>query len=787
MQSMPASTAPRGLAALLDRARLTPVAAYALVIALVAVATWLRLGLTPIIGDHQAFITYWPVTILAALYLGTGPGLAAVLLSTVAGVYYVITPAAPFALADPTQWTSLLVFLLVAGWLVLVTGAREQAERERAQAMHRVAEVVDRMADAFGYIDHEWRIIDVNAATARLVGRPATAILGRLYGEVFPSTVGTRIERRFRRALATRMPEHFEHEDREAGIWFEVDAYPSPGGLAVFFRDVTARRRAERERAEAERERAALSAELAERLQEMETLFEVIPIAIALAEDPEVRRIRMNPGFARLLGLPLDTNLSIAPRENGEVPPFTLERDGRLLTPEEAPMQLAAATGQRVDVAEIVFVFPDGRRVTLLGTAAPLFDSGGRVRGAVGAFMDVTANRIADERLRQAQRLESVGRLAGGVAHEVNNQMTVVLGSAALVLRRRDLPDVVRQDVEEILRAGERAAAVTGQLLAFSRRQLLQVTALDVATVVAGLAPVLRRALGESCALELRLAEGLPPVRADRGQFEQVLLNLVLNARDAMPRGGQLTIASGETQLDEQYALQKPGVEVRPGPYVLLTVTDTGHGMDKETLAHVFEPFYTTKGLGKGTGLGLSTVYGIVKQANGYVWAYSAPGQGTTLRIYLPPDTGTGTAAGPEAPATRGGSETVLVVDDEAVVRETARRVLEERGYTVYTAEGGAAALALLADGGRARPHLLLTDLAMPGMSGLELAAAAHDWAPQMTALFMSGYPDSELRERGLLGSDLAFVQKPFTAEVLAERVRATLDGEAPPREREAP
>jgi two-component system cell cycle sensor histidine kinase/response regulator CckA len=414
----------------------------------------------------------------------------------------------------------------------------------------------------------------------------------------------------------------------------------------------------------------------------------------------------------------------------------------------------------------------DGTYLDVSVSTAALTGTDGAMTGAVAVVLDTTDRKVAEERLRQAQRMEAVGRLAGGMAHEANNQMSVVLGSVAFILSRGDLADEVREDVEQIQRAAERTAGVTTQLLAFSRRQVLQIQWLDLNTVVAGMESTLRRTMGEEVSVLLRINQVTGSIVADPSQLEQVLLNLALNARDAMPSGGRLSIETGTTILTEAYARLKPGVSITPGAYAVLAVTDTGHGMDRETLAHAFEPFFTTKGLGKGTGLGLSTVYGFVKQSGGYVWAYSEPGQGTVVKVYLPlvdlpAETGTPTwPSGQNAVVRR----TVLVVEDEPQVRRMAARALAEVGHRVLEAADGREAITVLSRAGQG-VDLVLTDVAMPGMSGRELADRLHIARPDVRVIFMSGYADDEIVRRGLLGPDQPFIQKPFTPATLVRRI----------------
>jgi two-component system cell cycle sensor histidine kinase/response regulator CckA len=351
--------------------------------------------------------------------------------------------------------------------------------------------------------------------------------------------------------------------------------------------------------------------------------------------------------------------------------------------------------------------------------------------------------------------------------------MTVVLGATSFLLGRDDLPETAIQDLEYIREAAERTAAITAQLLAFSRRQVIQVRVVDLDETVQGLEGVLRRALGERSTLVLQL-RGNARVKADSGQLTQVLLNLVLNARDAMPLGGRLTIETRVAELTESFARAHPGIPIKPGEYAVLAVTDTGHGMGPETLSHLFEPFYTTKPIGKGTGLGLATVYGIVKQSNGYVWAYSEVGHGSTFKVYLPlaQETPETNVAGP-LPVYAAG-ETVLLVEDEPAVRLMTSRALQEFGYGVIEASGGHQALGILErEGGRV--DILITDVILPGMDGPELARRAAELRPELPVLFISGYTDAEMVRRGLLETGQPFLQKPFTPEAMSREIARLL------------
>jgi PAS domain S-box-containing protein len=413
----------------------------------------------------------------------------------------------------------------------------------------------------------------------------------------------------------------------------------------------------------------------------------------------------------------------------------------------------------------------------VIGRAVPVLEGDGSVREWIGTVTDVEARWIAEDRLRRAERMETVGRLAGGIAHETNNQMSVILGSAQFVLGRSDIPEVVREDVEHIQRAAERTAGITHQLLAFSRRQVLQPQVLDLNALVQRAEPILRRSLGERSRLVVRAGSGLGRVKADPGQLEQVLLNLMLNARDAMPDGGTVTIETSNVALTPAYAAMKPVANIVPGPHLLLSVSDTGVGMDRETLGRAFEPFFTTKAVGEGTGLGLATVYGIVKQSGGYIWLYSEPGQGTTFKIYLPVVGATPTERGrrDSAPVALEG-EAVLVVEDEPNVRMILARVLRERGYRVLEASHGRDALAIAGDPAT-RIDLIIADVVMPELGGRELAARLGERRPGVPILFTSGYTGHDVMERGLIERDWPFLAKPVAPDALARKVRELLDG----------
>jgi two-component system cell cycle sensor histidine kinase/response regulator CckA len=403
-------------------------------------------------------------------------------------------------------------------------------------------------------------------------------------------------------------------------------------------------------------------------------------------------------------------------------------------------------------------------------------EPGGK-RLAFLTITDITERKKLEEQLRQSQKMEAIGQLAGGVAHDFNNMLTVILGYSQMILCRYPEGDQLSGEIKEIENAARRAASLTSQLLAFSRKQVIQPKILDLSTVIAETEKMLRRLIGENIELVSNLRAGLKPVEVDPGQIEQVIMNLVVNARDAMPDGGKLIIETANVELDETYTREQVGMQ--PGNYVLLAVSDTGSGMDEEIRSHIFEPFFTTKEVGRGTGLGLSTVFGIIKQSAGHISVYSEPGHGTTFKIYLPgvQELTSAVSVFESAGSLTGGAETILLVEDEQNVRQLAGRILREQGYKVMEAANGEEALEIFQEHSQTKIHLVITDVIMPQMGGKTLAALIKRLRPKTEVLFVSGYTDDAIAHHGVLEPDTAFLQKPFTPEALARKVREVLDG----------
>ena len=433
--------------------------------------------------------------------------------------------------------------------------------------------------------------------------------------------------------------------------------------------------------------------------------------------------------------------------------------------------------GERLDHVELVFVLKSGGSITVEGNLSCTFKDG-QPSVVRGIYRDVTERKRVEEQLRRAERMQAAGKLAGGVAHEVNNMMTGVIGFSEFVLRSLEPDDPRRADVEEVIRAGTRAADVTRQLLAFTRQQFLRPEIVQINAVIEAMEKMLRRSLGEDKHLELHLSPVAGQIRADRGQLEQVLINLVLNARDAMTGHGRVSIETGTSEWDAAYAERHGGVDIPLGRYVMLAISDTGCGMGAEVQARIFEPFFTTKSIGQGTGLGLSTVYGIVKQSGGFIWVYSEPGEGSVFKVYLPEVRAAQPAEAipaplPEVPG--GGTETILVIEDEDVVRSLAMRGLRDYGYIVVEAENGSQALRYI----QQHPgeiDLVISDVVMPEMGGRELGQNLVLFDPDLPILYMSGYTGDDVVQRGLLDPGAPFQQKPFTPATLASKIRTMLD-----------
>jgi two-component system cell cycle sensor histidine kinase/response regulator CckA len=617
--------------------------------------------------------------------------------------------------------------------------------------------LVEGLRDALALLDAEWRITFLNARarhSVSTVGLVPAEMIGRSIWAAFPALEQSSAAAQLRRVRAGEGPAHFDVRDEAQDRWFEIDAMAVGEVMAVYWRNVTAARRAEEARASSEAEMQAAH-------RRLEELVAGAPLAITVL-DNETNVLMWNMAAEdmfqwralEVLGKPLPT----IPDE---------ER-----TAFEA-MRARERVGESIRAISARRLRKDGTLLDVQVSTAPLRDRDGAVIGVIGMIADVSEQRRLEAQLRMAQKMEAVGLLAGGVAHDFNNLLTAIKGFASLLQLTISPADEAHEFVDEIGKAADRAAGLTAQLLAFSRRQLLRPERIDLNARVRDVERMLGLLVSEGGELRLDLDPALGLVHADPGQVEQVILNLAVNARDAIAnrRGGRITIRTSNATLRDEFAGWR--VAPAPGEYVRLDVSDNGIGMDAATQARIFDPFFTTKAAGQGTGLGLATVYGIAKQSSGYVWVQSAPGEGSTFTVYLPRAVEAEQADEPDVAVIRRGEDVVLLVEDEDGVRRVARRALEMHGYRVIEAADGAQAMELA----RTTPSvgLLLTDVMMPGLLGPAVAAAVHEILPHLPVLYMSGHAE-EVARGGLIDPTVPFLAKPFTPTSLAQKVREVLD-----------
>jgi PAS domain S-box-containing protein len=598
--------------------------------------------------------------------------------------------------------------------------------------------------------DSTLRLVHANGVATRLLKRDLARSMGMRASEALPDASPERLGA-YAEVCRTRVARDLGRiMDKDGRNSYRVRALPvNEGSVAVVFDPLE----------DGSRDRLS---------QFLSEVLEHVPTMVFMKEADELRFEYFNKAGEELLGVSRDALIGkndhdFFPREQAD---FFVSMDREVLV-----------RGTVEDIPAEPIETPRGRR-WLHTRKIPVHDALGTPRHLLGVSVDITEQKLAtdalQEQLRQAQKMEAVGRLAGGVAHDFNNLLSVIMGYTSLSLDAASGDDPIRAQLGEVLGAAERARDLTRQLLAFSRQQVLEPRVVNLNEVMSHVERMLERLIGEDVEFMAVKAPALGSVRVDPGQIEQVLLNLVVNARDAMPKGGKLTIETANVELDETYAAEHPTVVA--GAHVMLAVSDTGHGMDRATQERIFEPFFTTKEVGRGTGLGLSTVFGVVRQSGGHIWVYSEPGKGAVFKVYFPRVEAEASASIHRTrPAPRSGTETVLVLEDEEHVRRVVLAMLARTGYRVLEAATAAQAIEI-AENKQQSIDLLLTDVVMPTMSGPEVVERIRKIRPKLKAICMSGYTDETVFRHGILESGVAFLQKPITPDSLRQKIRSVLD-----------
>ncbi len=663
----------------------------------------------------------------------------------------------PTRIADLTAPSLLHAILLALVVIALAVGTVIVRRGREVRFMEaRLRSILDSTLDAVAVIDRQSRILLANTQFEKIFGYNRREVTGQPIQKLIakhPQTLPDPPS-----ASVAQFGLSGRHKTgREIPLDIRLCPQHTPDGLVVTstIRDATERRQS------------------AEALQLRDQALKAISQGIFITDHarPDDPIVYVNPAFERFTGRPAAELL-------GQTWKSVL---GSGSSPEALDGIRAAFQEGGTSTTEFSGSRPDGSPFWAVLSVSPIRDAAGRVDHFAGVVTDVTEQRRLEAQLRQALKMEAIGRLAGGVAHDFNNLLTVILGHSEMMMKDLEPEHAAQFSAREIHQAGERAAQLTGQLLAFSRKQVLAPVTLNLSNLVTDMEKMMRRLIREDIELSLTLEPNLHSVKVDPGQMTQVMMNLLVNARDAMPQGGNITIRTANVELNEAHIRRRP--EIRPGPYVQLEISDTGCGIDDTVKPHIFEPFFTTKELGRGTGLGLATVYGIIKQSDGYIYLDSTPGRGTTFTIFLPQaqhETAANSKVLPRPRLTRKQEHTVLLVEDDENLRALIGKVLKEGGYQVLTARNGPEALNV-SHKHRGPIHLVLTDVVMPIMSGTAMARRLAAQRPDTRVLYMSGYTESAVACQGISTSDMVFLQKPFKADDLVSKVREAL--ETPPGE----
>ena len=756
---------------------------YGFAVAVVLAATGTRLAFNPVVGVEAPYLPFDVAVIIAAWFGGRGPGLVAAALSAFSVDWFFIEPLYSPLLASRERLWGLALFVITMSLIALLVGSLRALllARARAEASLRLqAQLIDLAHDAIITTDSDRRIVAWNNGAEQMYGWHESEAVGKTLHELLQTSgpiSNTEIDASLRRegqwdgelSQTARDSQRLVVESRQVLI---RDNQILPAGILEINRDITKRKRAEEALRKSHDEEFARSTEL-------RAVMDAMPVAVFISRDAGCRNVIGNRSAYQLLREPPGSNLSKS-TSDGQQPAFRAIQDGKEIPSHELPLQKAAATGQSVYDIELELAFQDGTRANTIGNAVPLLDSEGRARGAVAVLVDITERKRTEERLRHAQKLESIGLLAGGIAHDFNNLLTVIIGNAGFALNK----DPLSRELRRIISASDQAAHLTRQLLAYAGKGPFISRTFDLNVVVSGSAELLSVSVPKRVELRFNLSSEELLIKGDPSQIEQILMNLVVNAGEAvLPQTeGRIEVNTRDCGVIPETVLREArAFDIQPGHFVCLEVTDNGTGMDDATLTRIYDPFFSTKFTGRG--LGLAAVQGIVRGCHGFIDVLSSRGAGSTFRVLLPasaekPATAIPAGTRPDS-SRRGKLATILVVEDEEMVREMVCTILRGQGHEVLEAPNGKSALELLS-AAATLPTLVLLDLTMPVMGGAELAPILNHDYPGLHVIVTSGYAEEDARREFPSGVIADFLQKPYTLATLMEKVEGILNSGGP-------